>query len=166
MFVLHRARKRKTQEEESQRISRPRRQAPQLEQRPRQSQPREEKPQQRAEESGPPELLQRPQEAQVREGGPLCLRGPSHMRDVSNCDCLLLLGSRECTLSFRQLIAHELNCVNLVLLFCRFSAATLRGEQGRKGPANIGMCLLLALNTSHQCNIKLCKVLTMVSVCL
>lgn len=51
-------------------------------------------------------------------------------------------------------------CLSLYLfiVFYFLRAAILRGEQGRKGPANTGMCLPLALNTSHQCNIKLCKV--------
>lgn len=43
--------------------------------------------------------------------------------------------------------------------------ATLQGEQGRKGPANTGMCHPLALNTSHQCNTKLCKVFVMPLCC-
>lgn len=37
-------------------------------------------------------------------------------------------------------------------------AATLRGGRGRKGPAGTGTFLRLALNTSRQCSIKLCKV--------
>lgn len=41
---------------------------------------------------------------------------------------------------------------------------TLRGGRGRKGPADTGMCLPLALNTSRRCNTKLCKVLQHVLV--
>lgn len=42
-------------------------------------------------------------------------------------------------------------------IFCSLTA-TLRGERGRKELVNTGMFLLQDLNTSHQCNIKLCKV--------
>lgn len=37
-------------------------------------------------------------------------------------------------------------------------SAILHEEQGGKGPADTGMCLPLALNTSHHCSTKLCKV--------
>lgn len=151
--MLHRARKRTTQKEESQRISGPRRQTSQLEQRPGEPEPRETEPQQRPQEPGPPELLPGPQEAQVSgrklpQPPALCCRA-----QMQTSQAFILKISAE----IATIIISFFSCLSFYFEMFLLPA-TLRGGRERKGPANTGTSLLLALNTSHQCNIKLCKV--------